>query len=976
MRHRYFATSILLAITAATSMVAFGQCDQCPSPGSDECKCARRDVNHDGVIDGMDFGIMTDETMCDISCRTDLNGDGVNDLFDILDFIDVLISNPCGGQPIPFALGGGPVPSDYVLSGFGSISFTTALAGVGNRNAYSMFRWSAEIPGPMRVPVTSRTGHSDDLVPIEVLLNGVVIASGENRTEFDAVPRAVYEIRLHPAGPVRGCDGFPHDGASGLIDVGGPRWTGDADQRWNNPANWSTNTVPTSSQIAVFDLPGEQERSVLLEGDVTVRGLGLRRGSVHLMTTAAAAGSTLHFTDQPYLGSSDGTAAHITFSGLNIVGQYPDITIWRGTTVSVEPSAGFGGTIRCDGTLDVFGTLEGNGTVYCDVANSGTVFPRCLGTPTSQDDATLSIQGGFRMEPSQYSPPVFKVAAYESSPAMISKLRVDPPLASDPRVLLGGEIRVIDTPNLRDTSVGTRLACLEVSGPLSGIDEGSRFESQKGLRIQAEAFLFVNHDYQNKRKIDTSTSRNVELCVLQAPIKHSGSVRRFLTGPGAANLMLMTHGTSSFIPPSPNDGQFALMAYRASEFAESASVAPNWDIATLDWRDYSAQLNDLSWNPNESARIGRDIAESVVVWLREGGFNYLNYHLLGHSSGCWLVDELATSLVQSGQAENNQISLTAFDLYDGVPYMFGTNAGSKEQYVDMAYGWPPFTDDAALPGAVNIDVTGLRDRTWNVVRAHAWPYDWYNTTIPVLATGLPSDCHSDLAYYGFERSPLAQSVQRVASCGYDPSRLATGLVVLGRGRIHIPTIFLHVPLINAVAFVVSQTGDAHLNADGTLHMATGSPVWARATVNVAASSDFIRFKYRYLPQTGMHPAGELTAYVNGNAIFTSDEATEEGGLQRTGRIFLRDQIQSGSLQLEFHLDPLTSTQSVVEISEIELGLGVCAADFNADQVVDLFDYLDFLAAFAVQGSIADFNSDGVVDLFDYLDFVQAFAVGC
>lgn len=54
----------------------------------------------------------------------------------------------------------------------------------------------------------------------------------------------------------------------------------------------------------------------------------------------------------------------------------------------------------------------------------------------------------------------------------------------------------------------------------------------------------------------------------------------------------------------------------------------------------------------------------------------------------------------------------------------------------------------------------------------------------------------------------------------------------------------------------------------------------------------------------------------------------------------------------------------------------CAADFNDDGVVDLFDYLDFVAAFASEDPIADFNVDGVIDFFDYLDFVAVFASGC
>ncbi len=54
----------------------------------------------------------------------------------------------------------------------------------------------------------------------------------------------------------------------------------------------------------------------------------------------------------------------------------------------------------------------------------------------------------------------------------------------------------------------------------------------------------------------------------------------------------------------------------------------------------------------------------------------------------------------------------------------------------------------------------------------------------------------------------------------------------------------------------------------------------------------------------------------------------------------------------------------------------CLADFNSDSIVDFFDYLDFVAAFADNLPTADFNADTVVDFFDYLDFVQAFSNGC
>ncbi len=57
-------------------------------------------------------------------------------------------------------------------------------------------------------------------------------------------------------------------------------------------------------------------------------------------------------------------------------------------------------------------------------------------------------------------------------------------------------------------------------------------------------------------------------------------------------------------------------------------------------------------------------------------------------------------------------------------------------------------------------------------------------------------------------------------------------------------------------------------------------------------------------------------------------------------------------------------------------LSYCFADFNCDEAVDFFDYLDFVSAFSSGGNTADFNEDGSIDFFDYLDFVAEFSSGC
>jgi hypothetical protein len=59
---------------------------------------------------------------------------------------------------------------------------------------------------------------------------------------------------------------------------------------------------------------------------------------------------------------------------------------------------------------------------------------------------------------------------------------------------------------------------------------------------------------------------------------------------------------------------------------------------------------------------------------------------------------------------------------------------------------------------------------------------------------------------------------------------------------------------------------------------------------------------------------------------------------------------------------------------------LCVPDFNADGIVDFFDYDDFVSCFegvgCPSGRDADLNADGSTDFFDYDDFVVAFESPC
>jgi hypothetical protein len=55
---------------------------------------------------------------------------------------------------------------------------------------------------------------------------------------------------------------------------------------------------------------------------------------------------------------------------------------------------------------------------------------------------------------------------------------------------------------------------------------------------------------------------------------------------------------------------------------------------------------------------------------------------------------------------------------------------------------------------------------------------------------------------------------------------------------------------------------------------------------------------------------------------------------------------------------------------------LCAADFDADGVVDSRDFVAFLNAFTAGEATADFNADGSVNSQDFVDFLNAFVAGC
>jgi hypothetical protein len=181
------------------------------------------------------------------------------------------------------------------------------------------------------------------------------------------------------------------------------------------------------------------------------------------------------------------------------------------------------------------------------------------------------------------------------------------------------------------------------------------------------------------------------------------------------------------------------------------------------------------------------------------------------------------------------------------------------------------------------------------------------------------------------------------------------------------------------------------NFDVTLSTSNFPPGQLHTTYTENIGPDAVQVRAGQMVfETGWFPGGATTPNVNpfGRVVeFTTPYVYQGGDLLLTIR-------HSGNGFSSGSLDTVTSpnceakgvssfTQEfdwyvqgpIVMQLTFEAG-GGCPADFNGDNQVDFFDYLDFAAAFDAEDPSADFNGDNQIDFFDYLDFAAAFDLGC
>ena len=475
---------------------------------------------------------------------------------------------------------------------------------------------------------------------------------------------------------------------------------------------------------------------------------------------------------------------------------------------------------------------------------------------------------------------------------MDTRERPTPAVVVDGKALLDGTLEVQLSGGVQPT-VGQRF------GVMSYDSVQGRFETFKGSAIDGRPDIFLGLDY-NKQSLSVMT--------LKVPTRANGTP---MSANRKTDLILVTHGWEGNVawgttaPTALEQVAAGMSAFAASDPA----IDSHWDVVVMDWSEFAK--TGLDPGPDEAARRASQIGQSLANWMAEGSMAYTNIHLLGHSAGAWLIDGVADRLRELGYATD--IQLTFFDAFvppslvstEGFPGAYN-HATRAEQYVDVR--WSPVLQhtNVRLPNAVNINVTDLDPWPWRLPgTVHDWPHTWYLSTL--------DDPTAERAYgWGFVRSPLYCEY-----AGVSPSLAPLGpndWLDLPSGRLRANPLRVPMNPANGTT-VVSDTGTVTMLPDGTFTLATGSPVMLTTFLDFQGTAYFLSFDFEFHSQA----EGLLSVFFEGQEILEIDERDVPPGQWNSGDVWLGGDYGPGTYALLFRLDPYSDLQSIVEISNLEVG---------------------------------------------------------
>ena len=463
-------------------------------------------------------------------------------------------------------------------------------------------------------------------------------------------------------------------------------------------------------------------------------------------------------------------------------------------------------------------------------------------------------------------------------------------------VSISGTARLDGTLKVNREGLGSAAEFLpEVGQKFLLISYGSvsgRFKTFQGAAIDDERFFGLRYESGALLAYTLETPR-----LLNGANSHLGEDNAF-----RGNLVLCTHGWTSNVDDGPMGQLARTMAFEVPDDA--------WDVTSMDWSDYAGSTADI--DPERAASRALDIGESVALWLEDKGAFYDNIHILGHSAGSWLADGIVRLMEEKGICRTSH--LTVLDAFtptrsgiatygNALPNM-GLAADWAEHYVDnrALYG-----TNATLPGLFTIDVTALSTWSWNPTVWHSWPVQWYEGSVVIPRV------YIDLYAFRNVQPGYPLSAEYAFDLPVHEGFLSRGVrmeyVEDGSVRFVVPQTVLQ-SLFDEDSTIVSDTGTVTFNEDGSVTMATGSPVMITCLLETPDTVDTMSFDFENESVT----AGMLSVYFNGDMVFQiPDTSLVPDGVFNSGEFSLGQTYDPGPYTLMFRLDPLTEEQASISL---------------------------------------------------------------
>jgi probable HAF family extracellular repeat protein len=412
---------------------------------------------------------------------------------------------------------------------------------------------------------------------------------------------------------------------------------------------------------------------------------------------------------------------------------------------------------------------------------------------------------------------------------------------------------------------------------------------------------------------------------------------------GKDSLILITHG---WINPKEQitPGPLATVAWVDSMSNSIAAYLTargfdNWQVYGFKWLEGASQLLPTM------ALFDADL-EGTLLGNRIAQGEWKHIHFIAHSAGAGLIQK-ATEQIKT-TLTNTTIHCTFLDAYDGVvgekAYEYGIDADWSDSYFVrddfQRRGWT----GRILPYAYNVGVTALDPQATtnlsgfvsgssynpscnNILESnHGWPIVFYaNSIAGVLAGGDMSSIYDGLYYDNFGLLLSEECGNwNLATNQYQPGNGVSYGSVTNLGPENgtcIPPYVLPpgyigtAPAFSVVSSIKSVTGTIETWL-GSVVLKTGSPAWIATVITDSNALNYVSFDAAFTSASGSD--GLLSVYCDTNMIGLVDEAAVQPGFQHYNLSY-PNTAPNTSHVLGFHLDPFTSVQSVVVITNIVTG---------------------------------------------------------